>query len=147
MPGTPPGSMAIKNPKRNQNGSTPKKSPSPPHTPATIRFVRERRNAAPLTFISTSNPVYIFCTYSFIIKRLLLFSSSPHCISQSNEETEERSEDLIVPRNPQKLIRQGVGFYRSSRYAHGLCEARIAPPEKQSLIARAGRTTPVSTSR
>src|SRR6476620_7901928 len=59
MPGTPPGSRAIKKPKRNQNGSTPKKSPRPPHTPATIRFVRERRNAAPLTFISTSIPFLI----------------------------------------------------------------------------------------
>src|SRR6266498_2912030 len=107
MPGTPPGSMAIKNPRRNQNGSTPKKSPSPPHTPATIRLVRERRNAAPLTFISTSNPIWLFFKHSFVIKKYFPFSLPPHCVSQRNEETEERRCEDLASRVTRKRYTSG----------------------------------------
>ena len=44
-PGTPPGMKAISIPSRNQNELIPKKSANPPHTPAKIRLLRERRSA------------------------------------------------------------------------------------------------------
>lgn len=42
-PGIPPGMRRIKNNRRNQNAFRPKKSPNPPHTPATIRLWRDLR--------------------------------------------------------------------------------------------------------
>src|SRR5215217_3732160 len=123
--------MAIKKPRRNQNGSTPKKSPSPPQTPATIRFVRERRNAAPLTFISTSNPIYPGLLSSKISPFPCFFSVLRNTLKKRRREAKTCHLAQLT-----KTKRQAVGCDRSCRPAHLWPEAKTMPQEKQFQVER-----------